>query len=482
MRKTRAVMAAFGLALILALAGCPNGNDSPPSLITWSAAPNHDTGTTAIDFVFSAPVNATLESFAIGLGTGRLIEGGVTGDGREWSLGVEVTRPGNVSVSVAIPGVESGPRTVEVFAATLYNVAAVSAGAAHAMAIGTSDSLWVWGNNGGGRLGDGTNEHRFNPTHVQSGMRWAYVSAGTNHSVAIRDDGTLWAWGSNHNGQLGDGTTDERLTPIQIGEHADWISVSVGDRHTVGIREGNVLWAWGDNGQGQLGDGGATGGSAVPALIPGTWKRVSAGMQHTVGIQTDGTLWAWGDNAQGRLGIGHVPPGGETDIRQTPTRVGEATWSLVAAGNQHTAGIQTDGTLWTWGHAGSGRLGNGQTSPHVGSPWHVAGATWISVDVGSSQTVGIQSDGSLWAWGMNGTFGQLGIGTTEANRQTPSEVDVAHETKWTSVSVGSNFGMAMRSDGTLWAWGNNGQGRLGDGTEIHRLSPTQIGMLKEAGD
>jgi len=175
--------------------------------------------------------------------------------------------------------------------------------------------LWAWGDGFWGQLGDGTNSWSNNtPTQIGNATNWVYVSAGSRHTVAIRRDGTLWAWGHNSFGQLGDGTTADRNTPVQVGEFTNWVSVSAGTNHTMAIREGGTLWAWGQNGSGELGDG-----TGINRSSPGqignesNWASVFAssgdpifswGNGHTLAIRTDGTLWVWGSNDSGQLGDG----------------------------------------------------------------------------------------------------------------------------------------------------------------------------------
>lgn len=303
---------------------------------------------------------------------------------------------------------------------------------------------------------------------------WASVSVGgdnySRHTVAIKTDGTLWAWGSNFNGQLGDGTIINRTTPTQIGSDTNWKSVSAGGySHTVAIKTDGTLWAWGYNWYGQLGDG-TTSGTTFPIQI-GTatdWASVSAGGTHSVAIKTDGTLWAWGGNYWGQLGDG------TTTNRTSPTKIGTSTnWASVFATKdkgpyyQYTFAIKTDGTLWSWG--GSGRL----TPTQIGVE-----SNWASVSaVGGydSYTLAIKTNGTLWAWGDN-TWGQLGDGSI-ADRANPTQIGTSNN--WASVSAaGSDYGsytVAIKTDGTLWAWGDNTYGQLGDGTRTDRITPIQIG-------
>jgi alpha-tubulin suppressor-like RCC1 family protein len=302
---------------------------------------------------------------------------------------------------------------------------------------------------------------------LRSGNYWMSVSAGDNHTMGIRSDGTLWAWGSNSNGQLGDGTQTNQSSPVQIGTATNWVSVSAGGVHTMGLRSDGTLWAWGSNSSGRLGDGTSTQRlSPVQIGTATNWVSVSAGVGHTIGFRSDGTLWAWGLNNLGQLGDG------STTSRNSPIQIGTATnWVSVSTGDYHSIAIQGNGTLWAWGWNSFGELGDGTTTQR-NSPIQIGSSTnWVSVSGGGSHTMGIQSDGTLRAWGANGS-GQLGDGTT-THRSNPVQIGTA--TDWVSLSAVAAHTMGLRSDGTLWAWGNNAFGQLGDGSTTNRLNPVQIG-------
>jgi len=170
-------------------------------------------------------------------------------------------------------------------------------------------------------------------------------------------DGSLWGWGSNGHGQIGDGTTTDSLIPIRIGVDNDWVSVSTSGVAVMAIRADGTLWGWGRNYRGQLGDGTITNRHS-PTWIGNGWTSVSAGSSHTVAIRTDGSLWAWGWNFEGRTGLGPSA----TDTTLAPMQIGESTnWVSVSAGSSHTVAIRADGSLWVWGGNAHGQLGIGVT-------------------------------------------------------------------------------------------------------------------------
>ena len=345
----------------------------------------------------------------------------------------------------------------------------VDAGATHSLALKTTGTLWGWGNNTNGQVGNGgVGSNPLLPTQIGTATTWNSISAGRFHSVAIRLDGTLWAWGSNYYGQLGDGTTAARATPQQAGTLTTWQSASAGIHHTAALRTDNTCWAWGGNAVNQLGT--AAGLQLTPVQIAPatTWREVATGTSYTLAIRTDGTLWAWGYNANGELGLGH------TTNQSTPQQVGTATtWASVSAAVSHAAAVRTDGTLWTWGFNGNGRLGLGHTTNQL-APVQVGSDTnWQSVSAAGGRTMATRTDGTLWAWGNNG-LGVLGVGRAYTNCLSPLQVGAA--TNWTSVSAGESHTLAVRTDGTMWAWGYNYYGQLGAGSSnFTEYLPVQVG-------
>ena len=191
------------------------------------------------------------------------------------------------------------------FVSLQVEAATIATGSNHAVAIKSDGTLWAWGNNGSGQLGDNTFLNRTIPEQVGSVTTWSAVAAGSNFTVALRSDGTLWAWGNNGSGQLGDGTTTNQTTPAQIGTLTTWKAVAAGTGFTLALRSGGTLWAWGSNGSGQLGDG-TFGNRNTPEQIGSvtTWSAVAADSNFIIALRSDGTLWAWGNNGSGQLGDG----------------------------------------------------------------------------------------------------------------------------------------------------------------------------------
>ena len=348
-------------------------------------------------------------------------------------------------------------------------IAKVAAEGYHSLLIKPDGSLWAWGRNDYGQLGDGTTTGSSSPVQVGTSTDWVTVISGLYHSLAIKSDGTLWAWGRNDYGQLGDGTTTDKSSPVQVGTSTDWVGVSGGGWHTLGIKSDGTLWTWGYNGNGQLGDGTSTDRhTPVQVGFSTDWVAVTGGGWHTLGIKTDGTLWAWGENGDGRLGDG------TTTNRPTPVKVGFSTnWVAVTAGLYHTLGIRTDNTLWAWGYNEFGQLGDGTTANNS-SPEQIDSSTdWVVVTVGAYHTLGIKSCGTLWAWGYN-EFGQLGDGTSGALANKSSPVQIGTSTNWVAVTAGSYHTLGIKSDDTIWSWGKNNYGQLGDETITPKSSPVPI--------
>jgi alpha-tubulin suppressor-like RCC1 family protein len=279
---------------------------------------------------------------------------------------------------------------------------------------------------------------------------------------------TLWAWGWNGSGQLGDGTTDDKNTPTQIGSATGWSAIAVGWNHTVALKSDGTLWAWGDNTYGQLGDGTNTRRSTPTQESTGAanWSAISGGGEHTVALKSDGTLWAWGRNHNGQLGDG------TTAEKYTPTQIrSETNWTAIAATALRTVALKSDGTLWSWGRNDKGQLGDGTNTDRSTPTQESTEATnWTKITGGGYDTVALKSDGTLWAWGHN-YCAQLGDGTT-SDRNTPTQESTG-ATDWTAISGSTDFTVALKSDGTLWSWGCNSKGQLGDGTTTNRSTPTQ---------
>lgn len=353
----------------------------------------------------------------------------------------------------------------------------ISTGGYHTAVIKTDGSLWAWGRNTFGQLGDGKTINKYIPTQIDSFTDWQSVYAGDNFTCGIKKDGTLWAWGSNYYGQFGNGTTINQLTPTQIGVETNWKSVSAGGMmHTLAIKENGTLWAWGSNSFGELGDGTfVSKNSPVQIGVSADWKSVSGGSYYTVALKLDGTIWAWGSNNYGQLGDGTIIN------KNSPIQIGtDVNWQSVSTKGLHTVAIKTDGTLWTWGYNNQGQLLNGTTTEkHV--PTQV-GANWQFASAGSNFTILLRTDGTLWGGGNNlaGEIGQpspnvtMVLGIMKINNDTNNQF----------VYTGGNHTNVIKTDGSLWTWGANNYGQYGDNTattvkgSLKLISCTSLGIEK----
>lgn len=348
----------------------------------------------------------------------------------------------------------------------------VAAGDNYSLGLRGDGTLWAWGSNESGRLGDGTTTDRPSPVRIGVSTIWTSVAAGTSHTVALKGDGTLWAWGINTYGQLGDGTTTNQASPIRIGTATNWTAVTAGAGYTIALRGDGTLWAWGSNFSWQLGDGsGIDRMSPVQIGSATNWSAVAAGAYRTVALRSDGTLWTWGRDPVICIGVGGC---GGNEFQ--PLQIGNDTdWSAVAAGasSTHAFALKTDGTLWAWGSNSYEELGDGTNTKSLVPVKIGAETNWSLAAGGYSHSIALRSDGSVWAWGEN-TYGQLGDGTNYLTTSRLTPVQIGTGSTWTAVTAALNYNLALRNDGTLWAWGQNNAGQLGDGTTVNRASPVQF--------
>ena len=342
-------------------------------------------------------------------------------------------------------------------------------------------ALYSWGSGDDGILAQNSLTKYSSPTQVP-GTTWSTLTGGFSFDSrgAIKNDGTLWMWGKNDQGQLGQNDRVSDSSPVQI-PGTTWSNVSAGGdqgRCALAIKTDGTLWSWGGNHVGNLGLNEAGGPSETgnpgnqyssPVQIPGTtWKDVSNGADYVLATKTDGTAWAWGENGAGQLGLTN-----KTD-RSSPTQIPGTTWSYMVAGNPfNSMGVKTDGTFWTWGLGNNGALGQNNLTGYS-SPKQVPGTTWSNthptkLSAGFYRGFAIKTDGTLWAWGYQGN-GELAQNDT-IRYSSPVQIP---GTTWESVDNMYNVTLATKTDGTLWSWGFNNNGELGHNNRIKYSSPVQI--------
>jgi alpha-tubulin suppressor-like RCC1 family protein len=346
--------------------------------------------------------------------------------------------------------------------------------------------LWAWGSTGAyfngsayvpiGDLGDNTRVSKSSPVQIYGGgTTWTQIAMGDGAGYGIKTDGTLWSWGDGSYGELGNNNSKDTTTPFLVSSPiqtvaggTSWSKVSA-SRYNVGaIKTDGTLWVWGGNNYGQLGIGTSSGNKSSPVQLGSntTWKYISIGFVNG-GIKTDGTLWMWGDNGNGQIGDG------STTKKSSPvqTIAGGTNWSSVStSGGGVSAAIKTDGTLWTWGFNYLGALGDSTTVDKSSPVQTIAGGNnWKQVSTAYLATAAIKTDGTLWVWGDNR---QGALGTNNITSYSSPVQTVAGGTNWKQVTA-QDATWAIKTDGTLWGWGYNPQGQIGDGTTVNKSSPVQ---------
>jgi alpha-tubulin suppressor-like RCC1 family protein len=349
----------------------------------------------------------------------------------------------------------------------------VSSGYSHTVALKNDGTVWAWGLNSSYQLGDGTSTQRLTPVKVNGISDVASVVAGYYHTIALKNNGTVWGWGSNNTGQLGNGTTGVQTTPSQTSNLSGVIAVSTGIYHSLALKNDGTVWAWGYNTVGQLGDGTTT-QRLIPVQVSGLTGiiAIASGVNHNLALKSDGSVWAWGDNSVKQLGDG------TTTQRLLPVQVsGLSGVTEIASGCYHSFALKSDGSAWSWGYNNTGQLGYATTGSSPAIPAQITGLNGvISLTGGNDHSVALQNDGTVWAWGVN-VSGHLGDGTV-TNRTSPAQVIGLNGV--TSIASGISHTLAIRNDNTIWGWGSNTYGQLGDGTTTQQKVPKQLSGLSAA--
>ncbi len=444
----------------------------------------------------------------------------------------------------------------------LSNVIAIAAGGNHSLALKSDGTVWAWGENGNGELGIGTNDTNLHPIPVQVTAlttRVTAIGAGDFHNMVLKADGTVWLWGYNYNGQVGDNTTTDRYSPVRITQFSNVTAISAGALSSMAQTRSGAVWIWGypydkvpaqvpgltgvtsmatgfayslalksdhtlwsisatsglqasqvsgisnvtsitiggqfvtvalANGTvwsvgndfgGDLGDGTTNNTSNwnfVQAIGIGDAVQVQAGQITGMALGSDGRVWGWGDNTHGELAA-RSPA---NQARPVPNRFALGSIRSAAGGDSYFLVARKDGTVWSWGNNYYGELGNGDSgglADHYDAPVQVVnltGAVQVAASrsgTNSAASYALKSDGSAWAWGHN-NYGQLGNNTTT---DSDIPIQVTGLASATAISAGSYHALALKNDGSVWSWGSNVAGQLGDGTVTQRLTPVQVSNL-----
>lgn len=383
------------------------------------------------------------------------------------------------------------------------DVVSIWGGARSTIVLKSDGTVWTWGANFNGKLGIGLSSTNYVrslvPVEVHGPGNVGYLNSitavmgGEIHNVALKSDGTVWSWGWNAFGQLGDGTTNEASAPVQTGLSAVPPLTSVtklGGRpyFTIAVKSDGTVWAWGMNQFGQMGNGTVNPLAGPQVTVPGqvsnSWPggvinhplQVTCGFQFGAALAHNGTVWTWGSGSHGELGNGTM------GSSYAPTQVaGLTNVTAISAGWFHILALKADGTAWAWGNNARGELGDGTTANRSNAVQVLGLSRVVSVSGGDSHSSALTSDGTVWKWGLN-DVGELGNGSTDAlGHPVPTQILAdkfgAGFSNVVMLAARDYHNIALKSDGSVWMWGANDQGQCGVGSTNEVLRPAPVVSL-----
>ena len=322
----------------------------------------------------------------------------------------------------------------------------IAAGYERSFAIRADGSLWAWGDNSRGQLGDGTDINKSEPCHIMDDV--ASVTACKQHTLAIKTDGSLWAWGNNTIGQLGNGTGGDRddyiPDPVKIMD--DVAAAAGGSSHSLALKTDGSLWAWGSNRYKQLGDDSINGYTTTPVKIMYGVIAIAAGGNHSFAIKADGSLWAWGTSDYGEIGSGNQT--NYTEEIAIPEKIMDNVAS-VSTSEFHTLILTTDGRVVACGNNSYGKVGDTEEN-FVHIPINIEIDNVAAVYTGYDFSVALKADGSVWFWGLADIYNQFGAGFKDQ-----SKIPVLSMEGAVDIAAGNSHTLALQADGSLLAWGKN---------------------------
>lgn len=366
--------------------------------------------------------------------------------------------------------------------------ATIAVGGSHTLASTIDGTPYAWGLNTTYQLGLGDTINRSRPSVINSDFDWYefrninFITGGYYQSFAIKDNGTFWGWGQNGSGQLGLGYTESPDAPVRVGYDTDWSIVTTSEAQSFAIKSTGTLWGWGAN-DGLLGIGDMP-LRTTPTQVgtSSNWVAVATATYHTIGRKSNSTIWAWGLASSGALGLGSG-----TASQTTPKMIGtDSDWAAIAAAGleetgetdyiyyNHSMGLKTNGTIWSWGCNNYGQLGLGSTISR-NTPTKIGNDTdWSVIAAGGYNSFGIKINNTLFSWGVNSS-GQLGLGDsgTGKNRNTPTQVGT--DSDWFIVAGSGGHTIGLKTDRTMWVWGSNNSGQLGTGDGVSKNVPCPLG-------